>query len=135
MKSLQTDRTLHAYNEGRAPEVNPRLAEVSKIERFARRIAKPLTVDDQVRRALSTQHAILTFEKQIRDLGAVPVSGHIYLQAAKAASAAQAKSTTCETKSAPQPEVGRNSPCPCGSNKKYKRCCGVNAPPILNQAA
>ena len=32
-------------------------------------------------------------------------------------------------------EVGRNSPCPCGSGLKYKRCCGVNAPPILNQAA
>ena len=32
-------------------------------------------------------------------------------------------------------EVGRNSPCPCGSGQKYKRCCGVNAPPILNQAA
>ena len=35
----------------------------------------------------------------------------------------------------PQPEVGRNSPCPCGSGQKYKRCCGVNAPPILNHAA
>lgn len=22
------------------------------------------------------------------------------------------------------PKVGRNSPCPCGSGKKYKRCCG-----------
>ena len=32
-------------------------------------------------------------------------------------------------------EVGRNSPCPCGSGQKYKRCCGVNAPPILNKAA
>ena len=34
-----------------------------------------------------------------------------------------------------QQEVGRNSPCPCGSGQKYKRCCGVNAPPILNHAA
>ncbi|MBM3942491.1 MAG: preprotein translocase subunit SecA [SAR202 cluster bacterium] len=24
-------------------------------------------------------------------------------------------------------KVGRNAPCPCGSGKKYKRCCGVNA--------
>ncbi len=24
-------------------------------------------------------------------------------------------------------KVGRNSPCPCGSGKKYKKCCGVNA--------
>jgi hypothetical protein len=24
----------------------------------------------------------------------------------------------------PGPKVGRNQPCPCGSGKKYKRCCG-----------
>ena len=23
-----------------------------------------------------------------------------------------------------QPKVGRNDPCPCGSGKKFKRCCG-----------
>ncbi len=23
-----------------------------------------------------------------------------------------------------QPKVGRNAPCPCGSGKKYKKCCG-----------
>ncbi|HCW53605.1 MAG TPA: hypothetical protein DG753_07705 [Clostridium sp.] len=22
--------------------------------------------------------------------------------------------------------VGRNDPCPCGSGKKYKKCCGKN---------
>jgi preprotein translocase subunit SecA len=26
-----------------------------------------------------------------------------------------------------QPKVGRNQPCPCGSGKKYKKCCGKNA--------
>ncbi|MGI5088557.1 hypothetical protein HH006_13215, partial [Treponema denticola] len=24
------------------------------------------------------------------------------------------------------PKVGRNDPCPCGSGKKYKYCCGKN---------
>jgi preprotein translocase subunit SecA len=24
------------------------------------------------------------------------------------------------------PKVGRNDPCPCGSGKKYKHCCGKN---------
>ena len=24
-----------------------------------------------------------------------------------------------------EPKVGRNEPCPCGSGKKYKRCCGL----------
>jgi uncharacterized protein len=23
-------------------------------------------------------------------------------------------------------KVGRNDPCPCGSGKKYKKCCGLN---------
>ena len=27
---------------------------------------------------------------------------------------------------APSPTVGRNDPCPCGSGKKYKKCCGRN---------
>ncbi len=27
-----------------------------------------------------------------------------------------------------QPKVGRNDPCPCGSGKKYKKCCGRNQP-------
>jgi preprotein translocase subunit SecA len=25
---------------------------------------------------------------------------------------------------ASHPRVGRNDPCPCGSGKKYKKCCG-----------
>ncbi|MBS6829370.1 MAG: SEC-C domain-containing protein [Desulfovibrio sp.] len=27
----------------------------------------------------------------------------------------------------PDPKVGRNDPCPCGSGKKYKKCCGAAA--------
>jgi uncharacterized protein YecA (UPF0149 family) len=29
-----------------------------------------------------------------------------------------------ETPPATSNKVGRNSPCPCGSGKKYKQCCG-----------
>lgn len=25
----------------------------------------------------------------------------------------------------PEPKIGRNDPCPCGSGKKYKKCCGA----------
>ena len=32
----------------------------------------------------------------------------------------------------PHPVTGRNSACPCGSGEKYKRCCGVTAPPKRN---
>jgi uncharacterized protein YecA (UPF0149 family) len=26
------------------------------------------------------------------------------------------------------PQVGRNDPCPCGSGRKYKKCCGKGEP-------
>jgi SEC-C motif-containing protein len=26
-----------------------------------------------------------------------------------------------------EPKIGRNEPCPCGSGKKYKKCCGARA--------
>jgi len=29
-----------------------------------------------------------------------------------------------ETQTRVVPKVGRNDPCPCGSGKKYKKCCG-----------
>ncbi len=48
-----------------------------------------------------------------------------------AAAAAQLPSKTGEDEVAVQmqkregPKVGRNDPCPCGSGKKYKKCCGA----------
>ena len=33
-----------------------------------------------------------------------------------------------ETVSSRKPTVGRNDPCPCGSGKKFKNCCGRQAP-------
>jgi preprotein translocase subunit SecA len=32
--------------------------------------------------------------------------------------------TTTKTRQAKSEKVGRNDPCPCGSGKKYKQCCG-----------
>lgn len=32
-----------------------------------------------------------------------------------------------EVAKAMQPKVGRNDPCPCGSGKNFKKCCGVAA--------
>jgi preprotein translocase subunit SecA len=39
---------------------------------------------------------------------------------AAAAAEAHAKARPVRT----GPKVGRNDPCPCGSGKKYKNCCG-----------
>jgi uncharacterized protein YecA (UPF0149 family) len=36
--------------------------------------------------------------------------------------------------SAPKPApIGRNTPCPCSSGAKYKRCCGKNAAALLHK--
>jgi len=46
--------------------------------------------------------------------------------------------TPLSTRPAPpavSPQVPRNALCPCGSGKKYKRCCGASVPPLLNAAA
>jgi uncharacterized protein YecA (UPF0149 family) len=31
--------------------------------------------------------------------------------------------------------IPRSAACPCKSGEKYKRCCGKNAPPVLNLQA
>ena len=38
---------------------------------------------------------------------------------------AQASAAANQTEQAPK-HIGRNDPCPCGSGKKYKKCCGAN---------
>ncbi len=91
IRMFQTDRGLMGYATGQPPKSFSPLADVSKIEQFARRIAQPVTYEKELRKALATQHAIITLEKQIKDLGEVPVTY-------KEGRSTSAKSTTCETK-------------------------------------
>ena len=49
--------------------------------------------------------------------------------AAQAASMRQNLGENSELNNTPrQKKVGRNEPCPCGSGKKYKDCCGKGGP-------
>ncbi|MGB7161185.1 MAG: SEC-C metal-binding domain-containing protein [Tepidisphaeraceae bacterium] len=57
------------------------------------------------------------------DVGA-PTGGGEMQQASDQALGEGAKVKTIVREAA---RVGRNDPCPCGSGKKYKKCCGVNA--------
>lgn len=36
--------------------------------------------------------------------------------------------TNLEQEPTIEKKVARNEPCPCGSGKKYKQCCGVSGP-------
>jgi uncharacterized protein YecA (UPF0149 family) len=44
-------------------------------------------------------------------------------------------SSFCKTTLRAAGTTARNAFCPCGSGAKFKRCCGKDAPPVLNQAA
>ncbi len=44
-----------------------------------------------------------------------------------AAPRAAASAAGGHTLEAERPKAGRNDPCPCGSGKKYKKCCGANS--------
>ncbi len=46
--------------------------------------------------------------------------------AAERAQAAAAKNPQRGANEPVQKHIGRNDPCPCGSGKKYKKCCGAN---------
>ncbi len=50
---------------------------------------------------------------------------HVHLPAEKPAEGEEAekKEPHPETTVHTGPKVGRNDPCPCGSGKKYKKCC------------
>ncbi|MDQ3743171.1 MAG: preprotein translocase subunit SecA, partial [Acidobacteriota bacterium] len=43
------------------------------------------------------------------------------------ATAAGEEAARTKTVTRDQPKIGRNEPCPCGSGKKYKKCCGASA--------
>ena len=49
------------------------------------------------------------------------------LEAHRQAQMAQEGESAIKTIIRDQPKVGRNDPCPCGSGKKYKKCCGRRA--------
>ena len=67
------------------------------------------------------------------DLGAFDAHRYCYLDDPVAALAWTAESYGQPVKN-PFKDIGRNDPCPCGSGKKYKKCClnaaGASAPPV-----
>jgi preprotein translocase subunit SecA len=53
----------------------------------------------------------------------IPPAAELAEQQAPMPAASSSPAAVAPVKSS-QPKVGRNDPCPCGSGKKYKKCCG-----------
>jgi uncharacterized protein YecA (UPF0149 family) len=46
------------------------------------------------------------------------------------------RTTAMSEKAVPvQGKLGRNDPCPCGSGKKYKKCCITDVAPVIHECA
>lgn len=94
----------------------------------------PEPVETEEQRRLSRQLAMVDADYDIiRKSRALQKDQLLSLRAA--AGAGRQNSTLFDTLSVsvpPASQPARNSLCPCGSGKKYKRCCGHNAPPRLS---
>ena len=74
-----------------------------------------------------------TFEELIKEYKSEYLKNRLY-SSATVLYCSNAFSSVFDVISAPKPEaqvsavekVGRNEPCPCGSGKKFKNCCGKN---------
>lgn len=74
----------------------------------------------------------IAFDHNLNFVRPEPVpTGEIHHNSSLSTDAEELQPTAQETPH----QTPRNALCPCGSGNKYKRCCGKNAPPVLNRAA
>jgi len=109
MDMLREGINLRAYGQR-----NP-LAEY-KIEALTMFEEMEAAIQDQIASLMYHVAVVQQEEQQLQDR----------LQNAKASHGGE--SSPAETKKTPKTadgkKIGRNDPCPCGSGKKYKNCCG-----------
>ena len=58
-------------------------------------------------------------------------SSEIAQQQQEAIDASQGEAAAVTIRNRPGERVGRNDPCPCGSGKKYKKCCMTKGGDVL----
>jgi len=84
-------------------------------------------VADMVFKVRLTAGAEMQSVYQISDLVHEQLSAYDNLSREMAEQRAAAQPTKVQTIVRDKAKVGRNDPCPCGSGRKYKKCCGKNA--------
>ncbi|MDD3795762.1 MAG: DnaJ domain-containing protein [Lachnospiraceae bacterium] len=78
---------------------------------------------EEVLQSSSKTYLWRKYEKQFKKLMGYPSSGHL-VKSEK--DPLIFDSSDGDTYRRTEPKIGRNDPCPCGSGKKYKNCCGKN---------
>jgi preprotein translocase subunit SecA len=96
------------------------------------RSASSLMARDQFMRRIpsrTTHQEVSSFGSGQPDAGTTTTSAGAKNPSDMVTEATDAVAKAQQAKAKPRrtgPKVGRNDPCPCGSGKKYKQCCGKN---------
>ncbi len=104
--------------------------EIAKTRRLSARAGRHLGADDPM--AQLSRYTYVSADKQQDRSFAVYDTSRFALagQAPPADGDGEARRDEARPKLQPirvEQRVGRNDPCPCGSGKKYKKCCGADA--------
>ena len=70
----------------------------------------------------------IQFQMESAEEQAARVAEQMRLEQELAAAQMQLNLTDGETEAPKEKKIARNDPCPCGSGKKYKQCCGKSGP-------
>lgn len=68
-------------------------------------------------------HVKIQREEDVEELAPKETKQNLVLSHGSQQEAGEPEKTRPEVRETPK--IGRNDPCPCGSNKKYKQCCGL----------
>jgi len=115
---LRAQELLEEVREAFANDsVDPMFAWFEEIERDILGPPRPLRGYDVIADAVSLMQGWYFFNRQESATSKPPLSPATFISA-----------TASSNNAAPihREKIGRNRPCPCGSGKKYKKCCGSN---------
>jgi preprotein translocase subunit SecA len=84
-----------------------------------------LRVEEEITRYLMLLEPMTEEERRVQEQRARAEQERIFRAASAAKAGSEAKQAQTVRRSGEK--VGRNDPCPCGSGKKYKKCCGAAA--------
>jgi hypothetical protein len=127
LRKLQTGRTIH---EQLADQDIPGLTDIKQV-------ASTLKMDDRDYKKPDAPPTPAPEAGPPNMDALMAVAEHQLAQRYRESGLASFCNPASATPAAPaQPKpMPRNAQCPCGSGAKYKRCCGKNAPAVLNRAA
>jgi hypothetical protein len=135
LRQLQADRHLNDRLNMDVPGV-ARVREVLQSEVLARKLelAPPTAPQPSVVDVESRIETIMTKEQELNETNLkiqTHFAGESFSLSPEEVRAGQNSGQRTHSES----QTGRNTPCPRGYKRKYKRCCGLGAPPIYDLAA